>query len=40
MSSTKQKEEELGNAAWNGDSAAVRRLLSEGVNPNNYERVS
>ena len=40
MSSTKEKEKDLGKAAENGDLAAVRRLLSEGVDPNNFEYVS
>ena len=41
MSSTKEKEKEMGKAAENGDLAAVRRLLSEGVDPNkNFEYVS
>jgi len=40
MSKTKQKEKDLGKAAENGESAAVRRLLSERVDPNNFEYVS
>jgi len=40
MSISKQKEKELGIAAYYGESAAVMRLLSEGVDPNNFEYVS
>ena len=40
MSSTKQKEKDLGKAAENGDLAAVRRMLNEGVDPNSFEYVS
>ena len=40
MSCTKQKEKDLGKAAENGDLAAVRRMLNEGVDPNNFEHVS
>jgi len=40
MSSTKKKEKDLGKAAENGDLAAVRRMLNEGVDPNNFEYVS
>ena len=39
MSSTKEKEKDLGKAADNGDFVAVRLLLSEGVDPNNFEHV-
>jgi len=39
MSSTKQKEKDLGKAAKNGDLAAVRQMLSDGVDPN-FEYVS
>jgi len=40
MSSTKKKEGDLGKAAQNGDLAAVRQMLNEGVDPNNFEYVS
>ena len=38
--STKKKEGDLGKAAENGDLAAVRRMLNEGVDPNSFEYVS
>ena len=40
MSRTRQKERELGIAAEKGYLLVVRRLLFEGVNPNNFEYVS
>ena len=40
MSSTKKKEADLGKAAENGDLAAVRRMLNEGVDPNSFQYVS